>query len=70
MSVGNALGLELSEEGYVLFLLLWFLGRRTVDGSAEAAPCFAAALAEAAVRAGVLFRDRLFIHTFIICLQS
>ena len=55
MSVGNALGLELSEEGYVLFLLLWFLGRRAVDGSAKAASGLAAALAEAAVRAGVLF---------------
>ena len=70
MSVGNALGLELSEEGYVLFLLLWFLGRRAVDGSAKAASGLAAALAEAAVRAGVFFQDRFFLHSFIICLQS
>jgi len=52
---GKTLGSELPEERNVLLLLLRLLGRRTGERLAETAPRFAAALAEGAVRAGVLF---------------
>jgi len=57
---------ELSEEGDMLLLFFWFLGGRAVDRFAEAAPRFAAALAEAAIRAGILFHDRFLLHLFSI----
>ena len=54
----------------MLLLFFRFFRQRTVNGPAEAAPRFAAALAEAAVRAGVLLGDGFFLHFFIICLQG
>ena len=47
-------------------LLLFFrlFRQTTVNGLAEPAPGFAAVLTEAAVRAGVLFGNRLFLHIF------
>ena len=53
-----------------MFLLPFrLLGIRAVDRFAEPAPGLAAALAETAVRTGVLLGDGLFLHILIICLQ-
>ena len=53
----------------MLLLFFWFLGGRAVDRFAEAAPRFAATLAEATIRAGILFHNRFFLHIISIAVE-
>ena len=57
---------EFSEKGDMLLFLQRLLGRWTGERLAETASGLTAALAESAVRAGILFGNRLFPHILII----